>query len=176
LQSVKIFLVGYMGSGKSTLGKQLANRLQFKFVDLDKTIEEKEGHELFDIFNKQGEAYFRGLEKKYLHETTALLEDAVIAVGGGTPCFYDNMSFMNKEGVTVYLKMDASSLAYRIFNGKGKRPLVDGKSEADLKVFVKDHLAEREDMYNDASIIVEALGFDAKKLDELASRLRAYSK
>ncbi len=165
-----------MGCGKSTLGKQLARRLEFEFIDLDKSIEQGEGHELFDIFNKQGEAYFRGLEKKYLRETTMNLDDVVIAVGGGTPCFYDNMSFMNQHGVTVYLRMDSASLAYRIFHGKGKRPLVEGKSELELKAFVKQHLAEREDMYLEAAIKVDALGFDAKKLDDLANRLKTYSK
>lgn len=171
-----IYLVGYMGCGKSTLGKQLANRMGFSFNDLDKLIEEKEGKDIWSIFQNQGEAYFRGLEKKYLREVSETSEDRVIAVGGGTPCFYDNMDFMNNRGVTVYLKMDPGSLSYRIFHGKGKRPLVDGMGEEELKEFVKGHLKEREDMYEDAQLIIAALGFNARKLDELAEKLHSYSK
>lgn len=165
-----------MGCGKTTLGKQLANRLAIPFLDLDKVIEEKEGQEIWTIFQSQGEAYFRGQERKYLRQLLEDDDEALVAVGGGTPCFYDNMQVMNETGITIYLKMDASSLAYRIFHGKGKRPLVDGKSEDELKAFVKSHLKEREDMYEEAQIIVQALGFNAKKLDELADLVRAYSK
>lgn len=169
-------MIGYMGCGKTTLGKQLANRLGIPFVDLDKIIEEKEGQEIWTIFQTQGEAYFRGQEKKYLKQLIMDDSEALVAVGGGTPCFYDNMQLMNDNGITVYLKMDPASLAYRIFHGKGKRPLVDGKSEDELKEFVKAHLKEREDMYEEAQVIVQALGFNAKKQDELVEILRAYSK
>lgn len=173
---MKVYLVGYMGSGKSTLGRQLSARMGLPFIDLDKSIEAGEGKEIFDIFDQEGEAAFRGLERKYLRKLSGEAEDFVMAVGGGTPCFYDNMQYMNAEGITVYLQMDAGSLAYRLFNGKGKRPLVMNKSEQELKEFVKTHLAEREDMYKDAGVIVQALGFNAKKLDELEAKLRTYSR
>ena len=163
---MRIYLVGYMAVGKTSIGKQLAKSMGLKFVDLDVMIEEKQKQSIPEIFKNQGEAAFRGIEKAALHQTK-FMNDCVIASGGGTPCFYDNMMKMNEWGVTVYLEMDVNSIAYRLYHAKTKRPLVEGKGETELKQFVKQHLEERSDYYQEATIHFNALGFNKFKLEEL---------
>ena len=104
-----IFLLGFMGAGKTTIGRDLANSMNFKFIDLDEYIEKKENSTVFDIFNKKGEKHFRQLEHYSLKELI-LLNNIVIATGGGTPCFFDNISIMNKYGLTIYINVDYQTL------------------------------------------------------------------
>lgn len=171
----KVFLVGYMGSGKTTVGKQLAQTLGQPFIDLDQSIEQGERTTIAAIFSATGEAGFRGLERRYLKKITSEHPNFVLSTGGGTPCFNDNMDFMRQEGVVVYLKMDVASLVYRLLHAKDERPLVAGKSELELHNFVRQHLEERSAYYEDAHITYSALGMNRVKLDELAARIRAFS-
>jgi shikimate kinase len=171
----KVFLVGYMGSGKTTVGKQLAQTLGYPFIDLDRSIEAGERTTISAIFKAHGEAGFRGLERRYLKKISTEHADFVLSTGGGTPCFNDNMQFMLHNGVVVYLKMDVASLVYRLIHAKEERPLLAGKNEAELLAYVKHHLEERSAYYEDAHIIYSALGMNRVKLDELTAHIRAFS-
>jgi shikimate kinase len=150
-----VFLIGYMGAGKSTVGKRLAHRLGASFVDTDRFIENRYRKKIADLFADWGEAYFRGIECAVLEEV-ASFENAVIATGGGTPCFFDNMERMNRTGITVYLKVSVAELLRRLSSGRQQRPLVAGKSAAELEAFVCESLARREEWYNRASIVFPA--------------------
>jgi shikimate kinase len=171
----KIYLIGYMGSGKTSVGGPLAKRLDRSFFDLDKLIEEKTGKTIQQIFEEDGEAVFRGLEKHVLRHFTESQSRFVLAVGGGTPCFYDNMAFMNRQGLTIYLKMDAASLAFRLVHSKTERPLLKSIGNQDLECFVRQHLREREDMYHEAGMVVNALGMSSARICDLAGKILNYS-
>lgn len=152
----KIVLVGFMGSGKTTLGKKLANKLGYAFFDLDELIEEQEKLSISEIFSKQGENYFRNVEQKILHEKLGANQPLVLSVGGGTPCFFDNMEFINKQATSIYLKYNAGMLYSRLSSAKAKRPLLTEKSDEELKDFIKKTLSEREGFYNQSKIVVES--------------------
>ena len=109
---MRIFLIGYMGSGKTTLGRKLAYILQYQFIDLDDYIEKQEGRKISHIFEEDGEDYFRKLERVYLHRVIDK-EDLVISTGGGTPCFFDNMNQMNEYGKTIYINIHPKALLPR---------------------------------------------------------------
>lgn len=163
-----IFLIGYMGCGKSTAGKKLASKLKAGFADLDDYIEEQYGRSVDEIFETEGENRFRELEynglKHFLEK-----DKLVLAVGGGTPCFYDNMELMKRYGITVYLKMSAEALASRLLSAKKVRPLIKNKSEAELKTYINAHLEKREPFYLQAQYKVKAKDLD---VDELAEFLQ----
>lgn len=167
----KIYLIGYMGSGKTSVGAPLAKRLDRPFFDLDKIIEEKTGKTVSRIFEEDGEAAFRGAEKQMLRQFSEEHLRFVLAVGGGTPCFYDNMAYMNSRGLTIYLKMDAASLAFRLVHSKNERPLLKSIGNQDLECFIRQHLREREDMYSEAAMVVNALGMSASRISELAGKI-----
>lgn len=145
-------MIGYMGSGKTTVGKKLAAYLSLSFIDLDHFIEGKYMKTIPQLFEEFGEEKFRKIESVALQEVTAF-EDVVVSTGGGTPCFYDNMEVMNNSGVTVYIEADAEELTNRLMASKGVRPLIKGKSREELLPFVAEHLAERDHFYNEAKII-----------------------
>lgn len=150
----RIFLVGYMGSGKTAMGKLLAKQLGFAFVDLDNYIEGKFRRTIAQIFEQDGEDSFRAAEQKYLHEV-AEFDDIVVATGGGAPCFFDNMDYMNENGTTIYLKMDVDQLLQRLLASKSSvRPLISNKSPEELKVFVEENLKKRERFYGCAKYII----------------------
>jgi len=166
-----VFLIGYMGCGKSTIGKKLSKALKFDFIDLDDFIEKSENRTISKIFEQEGEAGFRGLEQKHL----IFLKDynnIIVSTGGGTPCFYDNMDFMNKFGHTVYLEMDVRSLCFRLKHSKKDRPLIYGKSDYELFKFVTQHIMERIEFYQQSKLTVNAMGFDDLKIELLADQLR----
>lgn len=167
---MRIFLVGFMGSGKSAMGAALAKELSLNFIDLDKEIEKKSGKEITSIFAVEGEKYFRGLEQETLNE---LLEqdDYVMACGGGTCSFGDNMDKMNEAGVTIYLKMSTDGLAERLELEKDSRPLLNGKSGHELWSFVHETLQQREPDYLKAKYKVRAKDL---KPTELAEFFRLY--
>ncbi|HXC06502.1 MAG TPA: shikimate kinase [Bacteroidia bacterium] len=160
---MKIFLIGYMGSGKSTLGKKLANQLGYAFIDQDKLIEDTLGKSIHEIFEEEGESYFRETEHSML---ISLLEkdNVVISTGGGTPFHHNNMELMNQHGLTIYLKMSADTLLSRLRQSKDTRPLISGKSEEDLYHFILTHLEDREPFYAEAQYKVKAKDLDVKKL------------
>lgn len=152
----RIYLIGYMGTGKTTLGKRLAAAYGYKFVDIDHYIQEKYGKTIAELFEKYGEDGFRQIEKNILKET-ATLENTVIAAGGGTPCFFDNMEFMNDSGTTIYLKASPEALNKRLCipEHKAKRPLIRDKNETELLEFITENLMKREPFYTKAQIIFE---------------------
>ena len=147
-----IFLIGYMGAGKTTIGKQIAKRLGWPFVDMDLFIENRYHKAVPDIFAEKGEEGFRKIEQAILQEV-AQFENTVISTGGGTPCFFDNMDLMNRTGITVYLKVPVSELVRRLITGKQERPLIKDKNREELTRFITENLEKREVWYNRAGII-----------------------
>jgi len=137
----RIFLLGFMGSGKSTLGKKLAAKLKRDFVDLDELIEEKEKCSIQKLFDTKGEDYFRTIEHEYLKRLINVTTNQVISLGGGTPCFYGNMELMNESGVSIYIKYNAGILTNRLINAKIERPLIKGKTREELSQYINDTLA-----------------------------------
>lgn len=154
---MKVFLLGFMGNGKTTVGRRLAERMGYPFLDLDEKIESEIGLTVEEIFFQHGEQYFRQLEHEQLL-SVCKLDHAIIAVGGGTPCFFNNMEIMNQEGITVYLKLSGEQILQRILSMPAEtvqaRPLIANKSEEELKVFIDEVLQKREPFYNQAKIIV----------------------
>ncbi len=146
---MRIYLIGYMGCGKSTLGRRLANHLGVQFVDMDHYIEERNCKTIPQIFEEEGEAEFRKKERKALEELSEFT-DIVIATGGGAPCFFDNIDLMNRTGKTIYLNIDPTILADRLLHSKTERPLIKGKSRDELVAFIDDTLKKRNEFYMQA--------------------------
>lgn len=163
---MRIYLTGYMGSGKTTVGKELANRLGFSFTDLDKLIENKYRITIPDIFTRYDENAFRLMEHETLQDTFAM-SNVVISTGGGTPCFYNNMSLINKNGLSVYLQMNLRSLYDRLVNSRKKRPLLAEKSNSEIMDYVTKQLAERELYYLRSQLIVKGENMDIENLVNL---------
>lgn len=145
----RILIIGYMGAGKTTLGKVLAKDLGLPFYDLDWYIESRMMKTVPQLFAERGEEGFRKVEHNMLHEV-AEFEDVVISCGGGTPCFYDNMEYMNAQGDTVYLKASPEVLYAHLQMGKVERPLLKNKTREEMQAFIKEQLAEREKYYTKA--------------------------
>lgn len=158
-----IFLIGYMGSGKSTAGKKLAKLLGYGFADLDDHIEKRSGRRIADIFAIEGEEEFRRLERVYL-EKLCKLENHVIATGGGTPCFGKNIELMKRSGKVVYIKMTAAALAKRLSQSYNSRPLLKNTGNKSLENFIEEHLAQRERFYGQADVAVNGVSLDVKEL------------
>lgn len=158
-----VFLIGFMGCGKSTKAKQLANRLNCPVIDLDAEIVEKEGKTIAEYFAENGEDAFRKLESNTL-KTFDYPEVCVVATGGGLPCFFDNMDWMNANGQTVYLQMTPPQLVSRLHN-REKRPLLKGMDDEQLLAFIELKLAERNPFYNKAKVVINAFDLDAEILE-----------
>lgn len=151
-----LFLVGYAGSGKSSLGRRLARRLGCRFVDTDKLVEQSEGASVADIFYYQGEEYFRCAERGVLEELEDMDDMVVVATGGGMPTWRDNMSWMNDHGATIYVVRSAEHIISRLTQyGREKRPMFRGKSDAELLEFMRMQMTEREPFYAQAKLRVE---------------------
>lgn len=150
----RIYLIGYMGTGKTTLGKELAKSFEVEFIDLDHYIQENQQKTIAEIFEEGGEAGFREIENQAL-KSISTTENVIISTGGGTPCFFDNMEYMNKTGTTIYLRATAEALCERLNICKEKRPLIKDKNEEELYLFVKENLTKREPHYLKADIIFE---------------------
>lgn len=163
---MRVFVIGFMGSGKSTLGKPIARALGCDFVDLDHYIEKSEGMTISEIFAQKGEAAFRALENHYLCQLSEL-DNVVVSTGGGTPCFNSNMELMNRMGQTVYLKQEPKTLANRLIYSKNKRPLIEGKTPEQLLEYIRTTLAVREQFYNQASVVVDNPDRDAKRIIDI---------
>lgn len=149
-----IIIVGYMGAGKTTLGKVLAKDLGLQFYDLDWYIEGRMRKTVPQIFAERGEDGFRQIERNLLHEA-AEFEDIVLSCGGGTPCFFDNMDYMNSRGETVYLKADPEVLYMHLKMGKVERPLLKNKTPEQMKEFIKEQLSYREQYYMKAKNVLD---------------------
>jgi shikimate kinase len=154
----RIYLIGYMGAGKTTVGKELARQMDLSFIDLDHYIEARYYKTVRQLFEEKGEAAFRTIECNLLHEAGAF-EDVVISTGGGAPCFFDNMWYMNQTGATVYLKVSSEELAKRLALVKHTRPVLKGLSGEKLKQFITANVEKRDTWYKQASVI-----FDAEKM------------
>lgn len=152
---MRLFLIGFMSSGKSTVGRQLARKLNMEFIDIDSAFEEKYKISISDFFEKFGENKFRELERNILIEIIKI-DNAIISTGGGTPCFYDNMQLINRNGISIYLKLHPNSIFDRLKNTKKQRPLINKLSEIELKEFIIKQLAIREIIYSQANIIIKA--------------------
>ncbi|MCW9041229.1 MAG: shikimate kinase, partial [Flavobacteriales bacterium] len=146
--SKKIFLIGFMGSGKTTIGKKLANKLTIPFFDIDEEVVNDEGKDIPAIFENNGENYFRQKEHEKLTQLINKNEAFVISTGGGTPCFNNNMELMNANGTTIYLKYTPEFLVSRLKNSIHKRPLLQNISLSELNSFITSLLAEREFYYS----------------------------
>lgn len=150
----RIILIGYMGAGKTTIGKELAKDLGLPFYDLDWYIESRMRKKISEIFAERGEEGFRVIERNMLHEV-AEFEDVVISCGGGTPCFFDNMEYMNENSDVIYLKATPEVLYNHLQMGKSVRPLIVNKSKEELLDFIKEQLAYREQFYLKANHILD---------------------
>jgi shikimate kinase len=145
----RIFLLGYMGAGKTTLGRAYAKAMGLDFIDLDWYIEGRYHKSVGQIFAERGEDGFRQLEQMMLHEVGEF-DDVVISVGGGTPCFFDNMAYMNTQGQTVYLDVSVDVLFRRLKIAKAKRPLLKDKTDEELRAFINTALENRAPFYEQA--------------------------
>lgn len=143
-----------MGSGKSYMGKDLAQQLGWDFLDMDDFLEANEGMTISQIFAEGGESLFRNLERNYLHATYDFSK-TVIATGGGAPCFFDNIDWMNKNGQTIYLNTPVSILVDRLKKETAHRPLLAGKTTTELSEFISSKLMERSSFYEQAGIIFD---------------------
>lgn len=153
---MRIFLVGFMGCGKSYTGKRLADLLAYSFIDLDDLIEEIEGKSIVQIFEEKGEDYFRNVEKEVLRSLTNQ-ENIVIACGGGVPCFHQNMEWMKNNGKTIYLSLPPAILENRLAKEATHRPLIkDLTAKGELLSFIENKVSERNEFYQKADFIFNA--------------------
>jgi shikimate kinase len=159
----KFFIIGYMGSGKSTVGKSLSDILNYDFIDLDRLIETEYNQTIPQIFATKGEKEFRSME----HNTLKKLinkDNVIIACGGGTPCFYNNLELMNNNGNTIYLKISLDTLVKRLKTEKDSRPLIANKTDEELRKFVNRQMIKREDFYHQAQYIVKGKELNVNEL------------
>ena len=148
-----IFLIGFMGSGKSYIGRHLAPLLGLEHLDIDRTIEENEGMSLKELFEKKGESYFRELEKKQLIDLHPE-QNLLISTGGGAPCFFDNMDVMNAKGLTIYLNRSKDSIIQRLIKGKHRRPLLAGMNKEQMENFYDERIKSRNLFYEKSKLHV----------------------
>lgn len=166
-----IILIGYMGCGKSSVGKQLAKSYQMDYIDLDDYIEKKEGNTIKSIFENKGEVYFRKIEAIHLQDCLSSLRNTVLSLGGGTPCFGINMkTIINaKNATSVYLQTSIGELSKRLFTEKDKRPLIAHTTTVDeLTEFIAKHVFERSQYYLQSELKVST---DSKSVDEIVDEI-----
>ncbi len=169
-----IILMGYMCAGKTIVGKTLGKALGRTFYDLDWYVEERFHRKVPQIFAEDGEAAFRDMERRMLHEV-AEFEDIVLSCGGGTPCFFDNVDYMNGCGETVYLRATTDTLMSHIAMSRGDRPLLKDKSPEELRTFITDQLAVREPFYLKARHVIDIDVLDkATKVDDIVDQIREH--
>jgi len=161
-----IFLIGFMGCGKTTLGRKLASRLGYMFIDLDHVLEAHVGMAIAEYFSTHGEPAFRKLESEIL-QTTPYPDNAVISTGGGLPCFFDNMEWINAHGKSIYIQLSPKILADRLEHEKVTRPVLQNRHGDELIAFIADKLAEREVFYKQADIVANGLSLTAEKVEGL---------
>ncbi len=171
---MQIFLVGFMGSGKSHTGRILAERLNLPFMDLDDWIEEKTGMSIAKIFESKGESYFRQLEAKSLR-AIGQQDKVIIACGGGTPCFHQNMKWMNQVGISIFLDCSPELLFQRLQKGRLHRPLLKGKSDQELQQFIAKKTAERLPHYAKAKIHILQEKEDSQLSDQIIAKISRFT-
>jgi shikimate kinase len=166
-----IYLIGFMGSGKTTTGKKLAQKLKYNFTDTDSLFEEQQKQTIADFFLIHGEDKFREIEKKILASTTRL-KNTVVASGGGTPCFEDNLKLMNESGITIYLQANAGALFKRLAPEKKNRPLISKLSDVALMEFIVYNLKLREHFYLQSKLKVNAKYFDDENFNDFVKVIK----
>ncbi|MGN0032296.1 MAG: shikimate kinase [Candidatus Limimorpha sp.] len=159
----RIYIIGYMCSGKSSVSRKLAGRLGYHSCDTDDLFEERYHVSVNDFFNKYGEGYFRKFESEIL-KNTAGMHRTVVSTGGGTPCYFDNMEWMKENGKTVFIKVSPATVFNRLAMAKRKRPLVNGKTSDELMEYIENHYGSRLSIYEQADLIVKGENFN---IDEL---------
>ena len=164
---MKIFLIGFMGCGKTHWGKLLSRKLQMPFFDLDEMIVEREEKEITEIFAELGEEYFRMLEKDVLHMITESHESFVMACGGGAPCFFNNIDYMKRNGTTVFINCSIECLHSRLVKEKDKRPLIRSIPDDELKSYIINKYSDRKIFYQQANI---SLNEDDVTLDSVIQK------
>ena len=168
----RIILIGYMGSGKTTIGRALSKETSMMFYDLDWYIESRMRKSVAQIFAEKGEEGFRKIEYNMLHEV-AEFEDVIISCGGGTPCFFDNMDYLNAQGDVVYLKATPEVLYNHLLIGKTERPLLKDKTPEELIAYITNHLQQREPYYQKAAYTLDVTVLDdGDKINGSVTRLR----
>lgn len=169
---MKFFLLGYMGSGKSVIGKRLASEFSVEFLDLDSVIEKRERLEIPQIFERKGEIYFRKLERQVLEELVNYEKPVVISLGGGTPCYGNNMELIKNapKAKSLYLKLNVQELTKRLLKEKANRPVISHlKTKDELEEFIRKHLFERGFYYNQSDLIVDC---NSKSPEEVLQELK----
>lgn len=162
----RIYLIGFMGCGKTSWGKKLAVGLGYDFIDLDHVLEAKVEMTIPEYFSSHGEEEFRKLESEVLKKTN-YPEKVVVSTGGGLPCFFNHMEWMNQTGQTVYIHLSPKALASRLENAKTPRPVLQGKKGEELVVFIEHKLAEREGFYAKATHLVSGIDMSVEGLMEI---------
>jgi shikimate kinase len=161
-----VILIGFMGCGKTTLGRKLARALDYRFLDADDAIEAAEGMSIPEIFAQKGESHFRQLEHQFI---TGLRDrqNVVVSTGGGMPCFGNNMDLLNEAGTTIYLKRSVPELVHRLVHARKQRPLIAGKNRKELVYFISELLPVREKYYLQAAFVLERDAQTAETIREL---------
>lgn len=165
---MKIFLLGFMGSGKTHWGRQISQKLGIPFFDMDEQVVNSEGMSINDIFEKQGEEYFRVKEKEVLHIITESHSSFVMACGGGSPCYFNNIEYMNKSGTTVWLNTPMQVLFSRLVKEKNDRPLLRRLTDDQLMSFIVKKFSDRKIYYEQSHIAIED---DNLTLDQLIEKI-----
>ncbi|MES1219366.1 MAG: shikimate kinase [Bacteroidota bacterium] len=165
---MKIFFIGFMGTGKTHSGKQLSEKLGIPFFDLDEEIIAHDGKTINEIFETKGEEYFRLLEKDVLHIIAEYNESFVMACGGGTPCFYNNIDYMNNEGISIWLNTPLDTLYARLINEKEKRPLIKELTSEQLRGYIAKKFSDRKIFYEQASIVIDE---DPVRLETIVEKI-----
>lgn len=170
---IRIFLIGYMGAGKTTLGRVLARELGVQFVDMDCFIEERYHATVRDLFQQRGEEGFRLIEQHILHEVGEF-EDVLISCGGGTPCFFDNMDYMNAQGQTVLLSASIDCLFRRLAENRSRRPILMNKTDEELRDFIARALEQRMPYYSRARYTFNAEQLEShEEISDSVARFRS---
>lgn len=165
---MKIFLIGFMGSGKSYWGRKLSEKLRLPFFDLDEQIESHEGKSISQIFAEKGEEYFRLLEKDTMHIISESHDSFIMATGGGTPCYFNNIEFMNKAGTVVWINTPVDLLFERLLKEKNKRPLIKNLNDDQLRGFIIKKFSDRKIYYEQADLVIDE---DEKSLEKIVEKL-----
>lgn len=166
-----IFLIGFMGAGKTRFGKRLANKMNLRFIDSDQEIEAENKQTVAQLFDEIGEEGFRNLETKWLEDFSA--NHVIVALGGGTPCYNNNMELIKSKGKSIYLQLSAGTLTDRLQRSKDKRPLIEPfkDNREKLRNFIEQKLTERETDYKQAHLTFNGQNMTARRLSELITLL-----
>ena len=163
-----ISLLGYMGSGKSHISKNLSQKINFKLIDLDQKISEQHGISIPEIFQTRGEIYFSKEEKRILEQLLNSEENLILSLGGGTPVYYDNMNIINEKSKSIFLRASVNTLTNRVLLQKNSRPLISKLEDSDIPEFIAKHLFERNPYYSQAHFSIDT---DSKSASEISEEI-----